>query len=77
MLLQVCIATGKARGPWCKKVLPKMGAPMPGVYMQGLLIYNGDGSLMHEESLSKDLVRESIKLAKELSTRRHTHTTFC
>ena len=39
---------------------------MPGVYMQGLLIYNGDGSLMHEESLSKDLVRETIKLAKEL-----------
>ena len=69
-MLQVCIATGKARGPWCKKVLPKMGAPMPGVYMQGLLIYNGDGSLMHEESLSKDLVRETIKLAKELGTRR-------
>ena len=39
---------------------------MPGVYMQGLLIYNGDGSIMHEESLSKDLVRETIKLAKEL-----------
>ena len=40
---------------------------MPGVYMQGLLIYNADGSLMHEESLAEDLVRETIKLAKELS----------
>ena len=32
--LQVCIATGKARGPWCNKVLPKLGKPMPGVYIQ-------------------------------------------
>lgn len=39
---------------------------MPGVYMQGLLIYNADGSIMHEESLSDDLVRETIALAKEL-----------
>ena len=60
------VATGKARGPWCKKVLPKLGAPMPGVYMQGLLIYNADGTIMHEESLSEDLVRETITLAKEL-----------
>ena len=34
--------------------------------MQGLLIYNADGTLMEEESLSEDLVRETIKLAKEL-----------
>ena len=60
------VATGKARGPWCKKVLPKLGAPMPGVYMQGLLLYNADGTIMHEESLSEDLVRETITLAKEL-----------
>jgi len=39
---------------------------MPGVYMQGLLIYNADGTIMHEESLSEDLVRETITLAKEL-----------
>ena len=39
---------------------------MPGVYMQGLLIYNADGTLMHEESLSEDIVKETIKLAKEL-----------
>lgn len=62
----VCIATGKARGPWCKKVLPKLGTPMPGVYMQGLLIYNADGSIMHEESLLEDIVKETIILAKEL-----------
>lgn len=64
--VQVCIATGKARGPWCKKVLPKMGKPMPGVYMQGLLIYNADGSIMHEESLAEHLCHEVIALAKEL-----------
>ncbi len=74
--LQVCIATGKARGPWCKKVLPKLGAAMPGVYMQGLLIYNADGSIMHEESLSQDLVRETIKLAKELGAWLHLQATI-
>ena len=35
--LQVCIATGKAKGPWVKKVLPKLGKPMPGVYIQARL----------------------------------------
>ena len=35
--LQVCIATGKAKGPWVKKVLPKLGKPMPGVYIQASL----------------------------------------
>ena len=39
---------------------------MPGVYMQGLLIYNADGSIMHEESLLEDIVKETIILAKEL-----------
>ena len=39
---------------------------MPGVYMQGLLIYNPDGSIMHEESLAEHLCHEVIALAKEL-----------
>ena len=34
--------------------------------MQGLLIYNADGSIMHEESLQEHLCHEVIKLAKEL-----------
>ena len=38
--------------------------PAPGV-LQGLLIYNADGTLMHEESLSKDLCYKIIQLAKD------------
>ena len=39
---------------------------MPGVYIQGLLIYNADGSIMVEESLREDLCHEVIALGKEL-----------
>lgn len=39
---------------------------MPGVYMQGLLIYNADGTIMHEENLAEHLCHEVIALAKEL-----------
>ncbi len=28
------VATGKARGPWTPDVLPRLGAPMPGVFLQ-------------------------------------------
>lgn len=32
--LQLIVATGKARGPWTPDVLPQLGAPMPGVFLQ-------------------------------------------
>ena len=38
--------------------------PAPGM-LQGLLIYNADGTLMHEESLSQDLCHKIIQLAKD------------
>lgn len=31
---QVVVATGKPRGPWAKTILPRMGPPVPGVFMQ-------------------------------------------
>ena len=64
MCMQVVVATGKAKGPWTKKVLPQL-PPMPGVYVQGLLLYGADGKVIYEHSLSKELLYEIIKLAKE------------
>ncbi len=31
---QVVVATGKPRGPWAASILPRMGQPVPGVFMQ-------------------------------------------
>jgi hypothetical protein len=36
--LQLIVATGKARGPWVGEVVPRLGPPMPGVFIQGLLV---------------------------------------
>lgn len=45
--------------------------------LQGLLIYNADGTLMHEESLSKDLCYEIIQLAKDCSRLLHPSCRGC
>lgn len=45
--MQLVVATGKARGPWTADVLPRLGSSMPGVYLQGLLIYDADGNKLY------------------------------
>jgi hydroxymethylpyrimidine pyrophosphatase-like HAD family hydrolase len=61
--MQTMVATGKARGPWIHDVIPKLPA-MPGVYMQGLLIHEANGSIMHEKWLESDIVAECIDIAE-------------
>jgi hypothetical protein len=43
---QLIVATGKARGPWTPGVLPRLGPPMPGVFLQGLLVADAEGRTM-------------------------------
>lgn len=47
LLLQLIVATGKARGPWVPDVLPRLGSSLPGVFLQGLLIADRDGNILH------------------------------
>jgi hypothetical protein len=47
LLLQLIVATGKARGPWVPEVLPRLGSSLPGVFLQGLLIADKDGNILH------------------------------
>lgn len=58
------LATGKARGPWVPKVLPRLGQEMPGVFLQGLLVCDADGRIMYEQTLDDHLVIECIKFSK-------------
>jgi hypothetical protein len=45
--LQLIVATGKARGPWVPEVLPRLGLTLPGVFLQGLLITDAEGNVLH------------------------------
>lgn len=58
------VATGKARGPWTQEVLPALPA-LPGVYLQGLLIHDADGTVLFEQLLEQEVVELCIKFAKE------------
>lgn len=70
----IILATGKARGPWTKKVLPEIGLPMPGVYLQGCLIYDKDGDLIFSRELDDDICRDLITFA---ATQGLTLTAYC
>jgi hypothetical protein len=64
--LQLVVATGKARGPWVSEVLPRLELSMPGVFLQGLLVYDADGSRLFVQCLPDDVARDCIALATAL-----------
>ncbi|GIL55625.1 hypothetical protein Vafri_11159 [Volvox africanus] len=68
------VATGKARGPWAHEVLPRLGLTTPGVFLQGLLVYDADGSRLYEQQLPADVAQDCISLAK---ARGITLTAYC
>ena len=66
MRLKLVVATGKAPGcAWTHKVLPRLGPPAPGVFMQGLLVYDAAGSLIHSRSLERATAAACITFAAE------------
>lgn len=58
------VATGKARGPWVPEVLPRLGPPMPGVFLQGLLICDAEGRELYSRCLTDDVLLSCIRLAR-------------
>lgn len=59
------VATGKARGPWVPEVLPRLGLTLPGVFLQGLLITDAQGNVLHSRCLPDDVVDSCIQLAAQ------------
>eukprot|EP00240_Pyramimonas_obovata_P016166 CAMPEP_0118940056 /NCGR_PEP_ID=MMETSP1169-20130426/30491_1 /TAXON_ID=36882 /ORGANISM="Pyramimonas obovata, Strain CCMP722" /LENGTH=288 /DNA_ID=CAMNT_0006884453 /DNA_START=76 /DNA_END=942 /DNA_ORIENTATION=- len=59
------VATGKTRGPWSKDVLPRLGPPMPGIFVQGLLIYDEAGEIIYSNPLPDHIALEGIQFAKK------------
>ncbi|KAG2497861.1 hypothetical protein HYH03_004127 [Edaphochlamys debaryana] len=68
------VATGKARGPWVADVLPRLGLDTPGVFLQGLLVYDAEGRRLYDQRLPDDVARDCIELAEREGV---TLTAYC
>jgi len=59
------LATGKSRGPWADVVLRKLaGAPMPGVFVQGCVTCDADGSVLESIELESVVAQSVIRFAE-------------
>ena len=59
------LATGKSRGPWADKVLKKLaGAPMPGVFVQGCVTCDVDGTVIESIELNSIVAQSVIRFAE-------------
>lgn len=55
--IEIVLATGRTRGS-ALKIIEQLGLKSPGVYVQGLVTHNGDGSIRHQKYLDADTARE-------------------
>lgn len=62
--VKVIIATGKTRGS-AKDIIAQLGLTTPGIYVQGLVVYNGDGTIRYQKTLDKSLIRKVITFAED------------
>lgn len=61
--VQVVIATGKTRYS-AREAISALDLQTPGVYLQGLMICNPDGSIRHQQPISPDVVRDVAAFAR-------------
>lgn len=61
--VQLVLATGKTRMS-ALDVIPQLGIAAPGVFVQGLVIHNADGSIRSSEALDPDIVREAASFCE-------------
>ena len=59
--IQVILATGKTRAS-AIAVLGQLGLQTPGVFTQGLVIHNADGSVRHETVLDRETAVRALDL---------------
>lgn len=59
------IATGKAIGPWTRRVLPRLKTSMPQIFLQGLLVRDYDEGIIYQRLLDEAILRECIDFAEE------------
>ena len=71
--IQVIIATGKTR--WsAEAAIAQLGLQSPGVFTQGLTIYDGDGVLLHETTLPQET---AVSILTYLEEKQIPHLAYC
>ncbi len=70
--IQVILATGKTRGS-ANGVLARLGLTSPGVFSQGLVIHNADGSIRYDEALDRATAVQAITFAEERKLPHHAY----
>lgn len=62
--IQVVLATGKTRNATIKHI-EELGITAPGIYLQGLVIYEGDGKVRWQKTLDPAVARQVITFAED------------
>lgn len=62
--VQVVLATGKTFAS-AEALIVRLNLTTPGIYNQGLAVYNSDGSLRHQQTLDPALARRVITFAED------------
>lgn len=61
--VKVIIATGKTRAS-AESIIAALNLDTPGVFVQGLMLYNADGTVRQEHKLDPDVARHAIQFAE-------------
>jgi Cof subfamily protein (haloacid dehalogenase superfamily) len=62
--VQFVLATGKSRGAGAF-ITNQLGLNSHGIFMQGLIVYDGDGNILWQQTLDPDAARKAITYAEE------------
>jgi Cof subfamily protein (haloacid dehalogenase superfamily) len=62
--IKFMLATGKTRGS-ALKIIEKLGLDTPGVFVQGLVLQNADGSILRQTTLDPAIARQAITFAED------------
>jgi Cof subfamily protein (haloacid dehalogenase superfamily) len=62
--VQVILSTGKTRTS-ATQIIERLNLMTPGIFLQGLALYGGDGSLLHQQTLDISIARQIITFAED------------
>lgn len=62
--IQIILATGKTRSS-ALSVIAKLNLDTPGIYVQGLVTHDGDGSIRHQSTLKPEIARQVMTFAED------------
>lgn len=65
---EIIIATGKTRSS-AEELIDNLGINSPGIYMQGLITYNADGTVRRRHAMATQVARDVIALGESQSFR--------